>query len=80
MNQFTEEQLKELETVFGLTRTKNLIRVKDGLVTPDQKVWWRGANGPEECTPSDTAHAKNILKFPQLYSIGKPMMKVEYLD
>lgn len=46
MAHFTEEQLEELKTIFGLTRNDTL-PVRDGYVHKDSMVWWRNVQGPE---------------------------------
>ena len=47
MSHFNEEQLKELECIFGLTRvvTINTLPVRDGIVTKEDIVWWRCDRG-----------------------------------
>lgn len=46
MVHFTEEQLEELKTIFGLTRNDTL-PVRDGCVHKESMVWWRCEKGPE---------------------------------
>lgn len=45
MVHFTEEQLEELKTIFGLTRI-SVLPVRDGYVHKDSMVWWRCEKGP----------------------------------
>lgn len=75
MPHFTEEQLQELETLYGLQR-KDTLPIKDGYVSKTSKVWWRGANGPEHVKAEE--HWDNIQKYPQLYSFIRP--KIIYQD
>ena len=39
MPHFTEEQLQELATIFGLTRQDDVLPVRDGFVTKETMVW-----------------------------------------
>ena len=77
MPEFTESQLRELETVFNLTRVKTL-PVKDGRVSATQQIWWRSAEGPKR----DIArvHWENIKEFPELYSLAEPKYTIQYID
>lgn len=77
MAEFTEAQLKELETVFNLTRTESL-PIKDGRVTKSQMVWWRNNGGPEHVAAG--YHWGNIQKYPHLYSFARPSYTVQYTD
>jgi hypothetical protein len=70
MSQFTEEQLNELATIFGLKRNKDVLPVRDGVVTREERVWWRCATGPEHVQAS--AHWGNIRNFPELYQVTEP--------
>lgn len=79
MSQFTEEQLKELETVFGLKREESL-PVRDGRVTRDSMVWWRGAKGPEQVRADSGTHWHNISAYPDVYQLAQPVYRVEYFD
>lgn len=76
--QFNEAQLKELETVFGLTRVETL-PIRDGVVARNASVWWRGASGPERVT-ANASHWTNIKEFPSLYQHSEPKHKVTYVD
>lgn len=73
---FTEEQLQELETVFGLTRTGETLPVKDGVVRKDTLVWWRGNDGPDQVVARKDW--ENIRAYPELYSLKRP--KIKYVD
>ena len=77
MAKFTEAQLKELETVFNLTRTESL-PIKDGRVTKSQMVWWRSDVGPEHVAAA--CHWENIQGYPHLYSFARPSYTVQYTD
>lgn len=78
MAQFTEEQLNELERIYGLKRVAESIEVRDGMLMRGEKVWWRCENGPELVNSEKDWY--NICKFPEAYSINEPRTKVEYLD
>ena len=41
MTHFTDEQLQELATIFGLKKVEDLLPVRDGFVTKETMVWWR---------------------------------------
>lgn len=78
MSNFTEEQLAELEAVFGIKRQDSL-PVRDGRVTRDSMVWWRG---DKQCL-----HVKagidwdNIRLYPHIYQLAQPEVKrIEYRD
>ncbi|MNK29184.1 hypothetical protein D3C87_475750 [compost metagenome] len=81
MAHFNEEQLRELETVFGLVRAKDTLPIKDGVIARGDKVWWRGECGPEHLTADDTSgNWDNIKAYPDIYSHKRPYFRVEYLD
>ncbi len=77
MGEFTEKQLQELETVFNLTRVETL-PIKDGRIAKHQKVWWKCEEGPQHVFAE--SHWENILKYPEIYSLGEPRYTVTYLD
>lgn len=79
MPHFTEEQLKELATVFGLTRAETL-PVRDGVVTKTSEVWLRCVDGPEKFVAGEPITWENIKKYPEYYQLARPRMRVEYLD
>ena len=79
MVHFTEEQLEELKTIFGLTRNDTL-PVRDGCVHKESMVWWRCEEGPELVKAGDPAHWLNIRCQPQVYQIKKPAVSVVYKD
>lgn len=78
MPHFTEEQLKELEKTFNLTR-KETLPVRDGRVCRGGLVWWRFIGGPvqEEVSVSNWKH---IQEYPELYQLNRPATQVTYLD
>lgn len=80
MPHFTEEELQELESIFGIKRVTNTIYVRDGYIKEGDTVWWRGKDGPELVCSADPSHLPNIKKCPNAYQIEKPKMKFEYLD
>lgn len=80
MNAFTEQQLKELETIYGLVRKPGIIPVRDGHITEGDKVWWRSINGPEQVNSSGDEHRQNIINYPNAYQISKPQTTVTYSD
>lgn len=73
MKYFSEEELKELETIFGLARIIGTLKVRDGFVkdSPDTELWWRGENGPEFVHLNDD-HRQNCVRYPNVYQIEKP--------
>lgn len=79
MPHFTEEQLNELATVFGLTRVETL-PVRDGVVSKTCKVWWRYEEGPEQVVAGDPSHWGNIRDYPSAYQLAKPQIKMTYLE
>ena len=80
MAHFTEEQLEELKTIFGLTRNNNVLAVRDGVVRKDSMVWWRCDKGPELVKAGDPAHWDNIRSHPQAYQLKEPVVQVVYKD
>jgi len=74
---FTAEQLEFLSSHFNINvediekEQKKTIRVKDGWVARDDKVWWKYEEGPKQVTLGD-AHLHNVEEFPHLYSIKEP--------
>ena len=79
MAHFTEEQLEELKTIFGLTRNDTL-PVRDGCVHKESMVWWRCDKGPELVKAGDPAHWDNIRNYPREYQLKKPVVEVTYKD
>ena len=79
MSRFTEEQLKELETIFGLKREEQTLPVRDGVVTENTLVWWRGHHELEHVLASN--EWDNIKKNPNIYQLEKPVVvQVIYSD
>ena len=78
MPKFNEEQIKELETIFGLVRVENTLPIKDGRTTKSMMVWWHNYMGPKHIKAEE--HWDNIEGFPMFYSIKEPNIRVEYLD
>ena len=79
MAHFTEEQLEELKTIFGLTRN-NVLAVRDGFVHKDSMVWWRSDKGPQPVKAGDPAHWDNIRSHPQAYQLKEPVVQIAYKD
>ena len=80
MPHFSEEQLSELETIFGLKRVEETLPVRDGVVSKGSMVWWRCNYGPEHVLASQSCHWENIRKYPQAYQLQKPQVQVIYKD
>jgi len=80
MAHFTEEQLQELATIFGLTRQENLLPVRDGFVTKEGMVWWRCEDGPLLVKAGNLANWDNIKNCPLAYQLKQPNVRVEYED
>lgn len=79
MSQFTQEQLKELEQIYGLKRV-GTIKVRDGYISPGDMVWWRCNSGPQHVNSNAENHLANILDHPQVYQISEPIRKTIYVD
>ncbi len=77
---FTEEQLQELTTIFGLTRQDDILPVRDGFVTKEALVWCRCEEGPELVKAGDSLHWDNIRCHPHFYQLKQPNVRVEYED
>lgn len=77
MSLFTAEQLAQIATVFGLTQ-KEFFPVRDGVVTLEDKVWWRCETGPEHVQVR--AHLHNLKEFPNAYQLAQPKTKIVYLE
>lgn len=80
MSHFTEEQLQELATIFGLERAGDVLPVRGGVVNRNTKVWWRSENGPELVLAGSASHWTNIKNFPSAYQLTKPHYQIEYLE
>ncbi len=78
MPHFTEEQLRELEKIFNLTR-KETLPVRDGVICRGDLVWWRCIDGPVQEEVS-VYNWKNIQEYPKLYQLNRPATQVTYLD
>ena len=75
---FTEEQIQELETIFGIKRAAETVRVRDGRIAKGDMVWWRANIGPEHVDSS--SHWENIERYPDVYQIATPVTRVIYED
>ena len=80
MPHFTEEQLQELATIFGLTRQEDLLPVRDGFVTKETMVWRRCEDGPILVKADDLNNWNNIKNYPHVYQLKQPNVRVEYED
>ena len=81
MANFTREQLKELETLYGLKRVETeVLPVRDGVVTRDSKVWWRGESGAQHIRAGELSHWRNSREYPSAYQLKEPTRKVVYAD
>lgn len=78
MNPFNEDQIKYLEKVYGLKPVGETLPVRDGIVTKEDKVWWRCSSGPQLITAENDW--RNIKEFPEIYSLNEPKVEVKYLD
>ena len=78
MSHFTAEQLKELETRYGLKPLTNILPVRDGVVGENDLVWWRYAHGPKQVKAN--LHWTNIEEFPELYQLEEPSFSIQYKD
>jgi hypothetical protein len=74
----TEIQLYQIAKVFDLKRQTPTLPVRDGVVTPTSKLYWRCEDGPELVLADD--HWGNIQEFPEAYQLEKPSIKVTYRD
>lgn len=80
MAHFTEEQLQELATIFGLKKQEDLLPVRDGVVTKETMVWWRCEEGPILAKAGDPTHWENIKKYPKAYQLNQPKVQIKYKD
>lgn len=80
MPHFTEEQLQELATIFGLKKVEDVLPVRDGFVTKETMVWWRFEGGPVLVKAGDLDNWNNIKNYPYVYQLKQPNIRVEYED
>ena len=80
MAHFTEEQLQELATIFGLKKVEGVLPVRDGFVTKETMVWWRCEEGPILIKAGDPTHWENIKNYPRVYQLKKPEVQIKYED
>lgn len=73
----TQEQLDQIATVFNLERTETL-PVRDGVVGKKSLVWWRCNEGAVNVKAEN--HWDNIARYPDLYQIAEPKVKIVYED
>ena len=59
-----------LENSVYRVKPQKAIKVRDGFVSTEDKVWWHCADGLELVLVDD--HIWNIEDYPRLYSINKP--------
>jgi hypothetical protein len=77
MAHFTEEELDEIGVAFGLTRVDTL-PVRDGVVSKETMVWWRGEHTCERVKAE--RDWINIRNYPQAYSLEEPNYRIQYED
>ena len=77
MSLLTDEQLDQIAQVFHLNRHAT-IKVRDGFVAKDDRVWWWCESGPQQV--SVVNHLTNIQEFPNVYSIKEPQIKITYVE
>ena len=80
MAHFTEEQLQELATIFGLKKVEDVLPVRDGFVTKKTMVWWRCEEGPILIKTGEPTHWENIKEYPRVYQLNKPKVQIKYED
>ena len=80
MPHFTEKQLQELATIFGLKKVEDVLPVRDGFVTKETIVWWRCEDGPLLVKAGDLTIWDNIKNYPHDYQLKQPNIRVEYED
>lgn len=82
MSRFTEAELKEIETVFGLKRVNKPVTefagIRDATIERGVQIWWRGEDGPIQVDSGVDSEWRNIKQFPYSYSLDKP--KFGYMD
>ena len=78
MPHFSEAQLQELATIFGLKKVEETLPVRDGVVTRESMVWWRAKDGPVCVQARQDWY--NIKAFPDLYQLMRPKIRCEYLE
>ena len=54
-NNFTPEQLQELEMLYGLTRRPDVVHVRDGMIAKGDKLWFRDPLGRKEVNSGNGA-------------------------
>ena len=79
MPHFTEEQLQELVTIFGLKKVEDVLPVRDGFVTKETMVWWRCEDGPMLVKAGNLVDWNNIKNYPNVYQLNKPPGRFEYV-
>lgn len=82
MPEFTENQLRELEQVFGLERKEpKLIPIKDGWAGWGDEVWWKANRGPVKVKMAESGNWRNAQNCPDLYSFVEPeVLSVNYKE
>lgn len=79
MSSFTNEQIKELETIFNIKRAEETLPVRDGVVTKSTMVWWRGDRELDQVMAGDDW--ENIKKYPRVYQLEKPLIiRIKYSE
>jgi hypothetical protein len=71
--QLTPEQIDQIAKTFGLERKGEVLPVRDGFVTPETEVWWRGGKGPKQVIAQRDWH--NITAFPSFYQLAEPIVR-----
>lgn len=76
----SKEELAQIAKEYGLTPVlkPDQIQISDGVVTVQQSVWWKAADGPRFISLQDSNHLQNAKLYPNVYSIGKPKVWCSY--
>ena len=78
---YLEAQLAELERTTYSTRYEGeFIKIRDGLVSPRDVVWWRSEGGPYTIRLSDLEDIAKAKEYPELYQLTEPEYTIQYKD
>ena len=79
-NNFTPQQLQELEMLYGLTRRPDVVRVRDGMIAKGDMLWFRNPLGAEAVNSGDDATWRQVSVYPDEYQIKRPFVSLTYID
>lgn len=84
---FTEDQKEFLKKVYNVnvTNSEHILKILDGYAKPGDTVYWHCQDGLSDGSGAEEfvytwngKHRKNMINFPNIYSLKKPEIVTSY--